>query len=89
MDGYAEFLASKRIASQSHGIEIVRDRLHEKAFDFQQDITAWALKKGRCAAFCDTGLGKSLMELAETKMKVNYAREWGDPDKDGVRRHIG
>ncbi len=33
--------------------------------------------------------GKSLMELAESKMRINYAREWGEPDKDGVRRHIG
>jgi hypothetical protein len=32
-------------------------------FDFQRDITIWALKKGRSAIFAGCGLGKTLMQL--------------------------
>ena len=36
---------------------------HPAMFDFQRDITSWALKRGRAAIFAQTGLGKTLMEL--------------------------
>lgn len=32
-------------------------------FPHQRDLTAWALRRGRCAIFADTGLGKSRMEV--------------------------
>jgi len=32
-------------------------------FDFQKDLTVWALRKGRAAIFADTGLGKTFMQL--------------------------
>ncbi len=32
-------------------------------FDHQRALVAWALRKGRCAIFADTGLGKTLMQL--------------------------
>lgn len=31
---------------------------------FQRDIVKWALKKGSCALFADTGLGKTIMQLS-------------------------
>lgn len=33
-------------------------------FDFQRALTEWALRRGRAALFCSTGLGKTRMELA-------------------------
>lgn len=42
-------------------------------FDFQKDITAWALKKGRCAILTGCGTGKSIM-LLEWANQV-YKRE--------------
>jgi len=32
-------------------------------FDFQRDVTFWAIKKGRAAVFLDTGLGKTFIQL--------------------------
>jgi DNA modification methylase len=32
-------------------------------FDFQRDITKWAVRKGRAAVFADTGLGKTFVQL--------------------------
>jgi hypothetical protein len=36
-------------------------------FDFQSALTSWALRRGRCALFADTGLGKTWMEIAWAK----------------------
>jgi len=38
--------------------------LNENLFDFQHAIVSWALRRGRAAVFADTGLGKTLMQLA-------------------------
>jgi hypothetical protein len=62
-DAYADFLASKQIADPATGLASIPD-LHPDMFDFQRDITGWALRRGRAALFAGTGLGKSLMELA-------------------------
>lgn len=64
---YEQFLESKRHSSIDSGIEpiVIPDYL----FDFQQYATRHAIKKGRCAIFFDTGLGKTLMELI---IALNY-----------------
>jgi hypothetical protein len=59
---YAEFLARKRITDPATGIANP-NALPEVLFEFQRDITRWALRRGRAALFAGTGLGKSLMEL--------------------------
>jgi DNA modification methylase len=61
---YAEFLASKRLVAERSGIEADRLRFPPAMFGFQADLAAWALRKGRAAIFADTGLGKTLMQLA-------------------------
>lgn len=63
---YAEFLASKRRLDPATGIENVGE-LPSFLFDFQRDITRWAIRRGRAAIFAGTGLGKTAMELV-----------WGD-----------
>jgi len=66
IDAYADFLARKRVTDPATGLGSVPD-LHSSLFDFQRDITAWALKRGRAALFAGTGLGKTLMELSWAK----------------------
>jgi len=38
--------------------------LPDAMFDFQSVIASWAIRRGRAAIFADTGLGKTLMQLA-------------------------
>jgi DNA modification methylase len=37
--------------------------IHPMLFPFQRDLTTWAVRKGRCAIFADTGLGKTFMQV--------------------------
>lgn len=60
---YAEFLARKAQLDGDHGFHVDPDSLHDSLFDFQRSLTSWALKKGRSALLCDTGTGKTIMEL--------------------------
>lgn len=59
---YEEFLAAKRFSSHSCGIAEVPE-LNQAMFPHQRDVTAWALRLGRSAAFLGTGMGKTLIEL--------------------------
>lgn len=60
---YQAFLASKRATIQPCGIPIDRDDVHPSRFEFQKDLIAWAVRKGRCALFTATGTGKAGMAL--------------------------
>ena len=59
---YQEFLASKRREWTGCGIE--PKALPSILFPFQQVLTRWALRKGRACLWADTGLGKTLMQVA-------------------------
>lgn len=63
MGDYQAFLASKRILAPPTGIEVDDADFHPSLFNFQRDLTRWALRKGRAAIFADTGLGKTRMQL--------------------------
>lgn len=67
---YDEFLQSKRHKGSEYGIQ--QYSLNTYLFDFQAYVTEYAIKKGRCAVFLDTGLGKTLIELDIAK---NYAEQ--------------
>lgn len=58
---YSEFLQSKAISDPATGLEKI-PRLNKSLFDFQRDITKWALHRGRAAVWADCGLGKTLMQ---------------------------
>jgi DNA modification methylase len=60
---YEEFLNTKGIHVNSVGIEIPSELINPILFPFQKDIVKWAIKKGRCAVFLDTGLGKTFIQL--------------------------
>ena len=59
---YEQFLAAKRHTSWNYGFDA--QWMPECAFDFQRFIIEKALRKGRIGIFADTGLGKTLMQVA-------------------------
>lgn len=59
---YQSFLASKRHSIGDHGF--YANWIPDCAFDFQRHIIAKTVQKGRIGLFADTGLGKTLMQLA-------------------------
>lgn len=61
-DVYDEFVAKKEITFSAVGF--APRNLSERMFDFQREIVEWACRRGRAAIFADTGLGKTIMELA-------------------------
>jgi len=63
MAHYADFLQSKVIHQSFRGKDIGPGDINPVLFDFQRDVTAWAIRKGRAAVFLDTGLGKTLVQL--------------------------
>jgi len=71
---YEQFLESKTHTSINYGIDTIC--MVDKMFDFQKYITDYAIKKGRCAVFLDTGLGKTIIELT---IAVNYAKHTDRP----------
>lgn len=74
MDAYQEFLEAKRHNSLNYGIN---PTFHpDNIFEFQKYVCDYSIKKGRCAAFLDTGLGKTIIELTIAK---NYVHETNKP----------
>ena len=71
---YNEFLETKKHTSSNYGIDC--HWLPEAMFDFQSYVSEYAIKKGRCAVFLDTGLGKTLIELTIAK---NYIENTNKP----------
>lgn len=59
---YDQFLAAKKLVDRPTGLGTI-PALSTHLFDFQRDIVAWALRRGRAAIFADCGLGKTLMQL--------------------------
>lgn len=62
MNSYEEFLRSKLHTTGQFGFDPVW--MPECAFDFQEAIITKAVRKGRMGIFADTGLGKTLQQLA-------------------------
>jgi len=71
---YDDFIESKRHNSNDYGIKptFVPDYL----FDYQKYVTEYAIKKGRCAVFLDTGLGKTIIQLVVAR---NYREQTNKP----------
>ena len=59
---YDSFLASKEVRALMRGIETEPD-LSGHLFPHQRDVVSFLLKAGRGAAFLDTGMGKTAVEL--------------------------
>ena len=59
---YQEFISSKSFRHAESGFDC--GDLPYPLFDYQDPIVRWALKRGKAALFADTGLGKTIMQLA-------------------------
>lgn len=60
---YIEFLEKKGISFQSCGFDVIESEINPILFPFQKDIVRWTVKKGRCAVFLDTGMGKTFIQV--------------------------
>lgn len=60
-DKYQEFLATKIKAAKPVGFEA--KEISSALFPYQRKIVEWSLRRGRAALFCDTGMGKTAMQL--------------------------
>jgi len=58
---YSKFIESKSHNTEYHGFDPIF--MPDFLFDFQRELTTWAIKKGRAAIFADCGLGKTPMQL--------------------------
>ena len=59
---YETFISTKKHSTGEFGFDPIW--MPECAFNFQQAIITKAVRKGRMGLFCDTGLGKTLMQLS-------------------------
>lgn len=71
---YQEFLQSKKHNEIDYGIDV--NFLPDQLFDFQKHVATYAIKKGRCAVFLDTGMGKTIIQITIAK---NYNNHTGKP----------
>lgn len=60
---YATFLAQKTKRPDPQGLSGPINDPSPILFPFQSKLVEWAVRKGRVALFCDTGLGKTFMQL--------------------------
>lgn len=58
---YTAFLSAKLTGATPSGFE--PSPISPLLFPFQADLVRWALRRGRCAIFAATGLGKTRMQL--------------------------
>jgi superfamily II DNA or RNA helicase len=62
MSAYQQFLQRKQFRPVSAGFE--PELSGYPLFDYQRDIVRWAGMRGKAAIFADTGMGKTIMQLA-------------------------
>jgi len=62
MSAYQEFLSAKQFRFASSGFE--PELSQYPLFDYQHDIVRWSCARGKAAIFADTGMGKTIMQLA-------------------------
>lgn len=60
---YDEFLHNKQRIPPACGFERQKEQMNAMMFEWQKDITRWALRKGRAALFEDCGNGKTIQQL--------------------------
>ncbi|NBT31874.1 MAG: helicase [Rhodobacteraceae bacterium] len=73
MQAYRDFIASRAMVANSSGIAAHRIEAHVKAH--QRAVIEFAMSRGSSAAFLDTGLGKSLIELEFARQCAEETRK--------------
>lgn len=61
---YGEFVAAKQLKTPPVGFECIESDLPAGMFAHQAATVKWACRKGRAGVFFDTGLGKTITQLA-------------------------
>lgn len=69
---YNLFLKEKEEKKEDTGFIVEDEELNEYLFDWQREIVKWCLKKGKCALFEDTGMGKTIQQLAWAEAIVKH-----------------
>lgn len=67
---YREFIASRAVSTIKSGFK--SDSISDVLKEHQRNVVEFALDRGKSAAFLDTGLGKSLIELEFAKQCAEY-----------------
>lgn len=67
---YLDFLEKKEFTAEISGFDC--GDLDYGLFDYQKPIVKWALLRGKSAIFADTGLGKTIMQLAWADQVTRY-----------------
>lgn len=70
---YQEFLKRKQHSSINYGID--PNFIPNEMFDYQKYVSDYSIKKGRCAVFLDTGLGKTFIELTIAKNYIHHCNK--------------
>jgi reverse gyrase len=70
---YLEFIEAKKHSLSSYGFEA--KWFPERSFDFQKFIIQKAIKKGRIGVFADTGLGKTLIQIAIAENVIRHTNK--------------
>jgi hypothetical protein len=60
---YIDFLRTKIKTIPDAGFDVALSDLNKLLFEWQKIVVRWALLKGKCALFLDTGLGKTFCQL--------------------------
>ena len=69
---YNEFLHSKQRIPPACGFDRPKEKMNPMMFEWQKDITRWALRKGRAALFEDCGNGKTIQQLEFCRAVSEY-----------------
>lgn len=69
---YDDFLHSKQRIPPECGFEMPKEQMNPMMFEWQKDITRWALRKGRTALFEDCGNGKTIQQLEFCRAVCNH-----------------
>ena len=72
-ENYTDFLKRKKHSTGDFGFNPVW--MPESAFDFQEHIIEKAVRKGRIGMFADTGLGKTLMQVAIAENIIRHTNK--------------
>ena len=73
-NSYQKFLEGKKHTQVNYGVN--PSFIPDAMFDYQKHVAEYAIRKGRCAVFLDTGLGKTIIELVIAR---NYITETNKP----------
>jgi DNA modification methylase len=64
LSDYVSFLETKSKNFLTAGIDVPEEKLPKMLYPFQRKLVRWSLRKGKSALWCDTGTGKSFMQVS-------------------------